>query len=115
MARSVLNRPPPTKEAPTPEPADIESPLAVKDSETIQAAWDNRYNIALTMFLAPADPLVSRLYWEFRSVTPTLIEVERIKSVYMSNDPNPAKRVALAGGLLSFTVEGKEDTEVVNT
>ena len=38
MARSVLNRAPPTKEAPTPEPADIESPLAVKDSETIQAA-----------------------------------------------------------------------------
>ena len=47
-------------------------------------------------------------------MTPTLIAVERIKSVYMSNDPNPAKRVALAGGLLSFTVEGQEDTEVVN-
>ena len=115
MARSVLNRAPPTKEAPTPEPADIESPLAVKDSETIQAAWDSRYNIALTMFLAPADPLVSRLYREFRSVTPTLIAVERVKSVYMSNDANPAKRVALAGGLLSFTVEGQEDTEVVNS
>ena len=48
-------------------------------------------------------------------MTPTLILVERIKSVYMNNDPNPAKRVALAGGLLSFTVEGKEDTEVVNS
>ena len=59
--------------------------------------------------------MVSRLYWEFRSVTPTLIAVEHIKSVYMNNDPNPAKRVALAGGLLSFTVEGKEDTEVVNS
>lgn len=115
MARGVLNRAPPTKEAPTPEPADIESPLAVKDSESIQAAWDSRYNITLTMFLAPADPLVSRLYREFRSVTPTLIAVERVKSVYMSNDANPAKRVALAGGLLSFTVEGQEDTEVVNS
>ena len=35
-------------------------------------------------------------------MTPALIAVERIKSVFMSNDPNPAKRVALAGGLLPF-------------
>ena len=48
-------------------------------------------------------------------MTPTLIAVERIKSVYMNNDPSPTKRVALAGGLVLFTVEGKEDTEVVNT
>ena len=115
MARAVLNRPAPGKEAPAPEPADIEAPLTVKDVESMQAAWDSRYNIALTMFLAPADPLVSRLFREFRTVTPTLIAVERIKSVYMNNDPNPAKRVALAGGLLSFTVEGKEDTEVVSS
>ena len=67
------------------------------------------------MFLAPADPLVSRFYRELKSVTPTLIAIERVKSVYMNNDPNPAKRVALAGGLLSVTVEGKEDTEVVNS
>ena len=115
MARGVLNRSAPSKEAPPPEPAEIESPLTVKDAESMQAAWDSQYNITLTMFLAPADPLVSRLSWEFRSVTPTLIPVGRIKSVYMNNDPNPAKRVALAGGLLSFTVGGKEDTEVVNS
>ena len=115
MARAVLNRPAPGKEAPAPQPADIEAPLTVKDVESMQAAWDSRYNIALTMFLAPADPLVSRLFREFRTVAPTLIAVERIKSVYMNNDPNPAKRVALAEGLLSFTVEGKEDTEVVSS
>ena len=106
MATAVLNRPAPSKEAPAPEPADIESPLAVKDAGTVQAAWDSRYNITLTMFLAPADPLVSRLYWKIRSVTPTLIAVERIKSVYMGNDPDPAKRVALAGGLLPLVHSG---------
>ena len=47
-------------------------------------------------------------------MTPTLILAERIKPVHMGNDFNLAKRVALAGGLLSFTVEGKENTEVVN-
>ena len=115
MARAVLNRPAPSKEAPAPEPADIESPLTVKDAETMQTAWDSQYNITLTMFLAPADPLVSRLYREFRSVTPAFIAVDHVKSVYMSNDATPVKRVALAGGLLSFTVEGQEDTEVVNS
>ena len=62
MARGVLNRPAPSKEAPPPEPADIESPLTTKDAESMQAAWGSRYNITLAMFLAPADPLVSRLY-----------------------------------------------------
>ena len=80
MARSVLNRPAPSKEAPAPEPADIESPLTVKDIGSMQAAWDSRCNITLTMFLAPADPSVSRPYWEFRSATPTLTAVECIKS-----------------------------------
>ena len=38
MARGVLTRPAPSKEAPPAEPADIESPLTVKDAESMQAA-----------------------------------------------------------------------------
>ena len=43
MARGVLDRPEPSKEAPAPEPADIESPLTVKDVENMQTAWEGRY------------------------------------------------------------------------
>jgi len=112
LARGVLTRPLPVKETPAPTP-DIEAPLDLKEKESMVKAWTMRYHISLSMYLDPADPLVSRLFREFRANTPTLIPVTRMKSVYSDNNPNPEKRVALAGGI-TMTMEGKEQTEVIS-
>ena len=61
LARGVLDRFAPSQETPTPEPADIEAPLNTEDMESMQKAWAVRYHVSLTMYLASADPLVSRL------------------------------------------------------
>ena len=90
----------------------MEAPLDPEDKESMSKAWTARYGIRLTMWLDPADPLVNRLYREYRRNTPSLIPVARVKSVYTDNNPHPEKRVMLAGGL-SVTVQGQEKGEVV--
>ena len=112
LARGVLTRPLPVKEVAAPTP-DIEAPLDLKEKESMVKAWTMRYHVSLSMYLDPADPLVSRLFRELRANTPTLIAVTRMKSVYSDNNPNPGKHVALAGGLI-ITMEGEEQTEVIS-
>jgi hypothetical protein len=110
LARAVLDRPPINPEDKAMQ--DWEQPLDSAAKETISKAWKARYGIQLTMYLDPADPLVNRLYREFRQNSPSLIPVARIRSVYVDHNPSPEKRVALPGGM-SITVAGQEQKEVV--
>ena len=102
LARAVLDRPPINPEDKTIN--DWEQPLDSAAKETISKAWKARYGIQLIMYLDPADPLVNRLYREFRQNSPSLIPVARIRSVYVDHNPSPEKRVlevfkSFGGGL----------------
>ena len=111
LAKAVITRPPPTKE-PDEQAPDIEAPLNALQKETMAKAWDTRYGVVLTMYLAPSDPIVNRLFREFRNNTPSLIPVTRIRSVYTDHNACPEKKVAIGGGL-KLTVQGEEEKEVV--
>ena len=111
LAKAVITRPPPAKEPDELAP-DIEAPLNALQKETMVKAWETRYGVVLTMYLAPADPIVNRLFREFRNNTPSLIPVTRIRSVYTDHNACPEKKVAIGGGL-KLTVQGEEEKEVV--
>jgi len=111
LARAVMERPAtaPSGEGPT---VDMEAALEPEEKESMLKAWTSRYNITLSMWLDPADPLVNRLWREFRMNTPKLISVNHVKSTYTDNNPNPERKVNLAGGL-TVTLEGKDKEEIV--
>ena len=111
LFRSVLEKPATPSESQS-LAVDMEAPLTAKGKESIAAAWTSRYNMVLSMWLDPADSLVSRLYREFRQNTPQVIPVTKIRSVYTDNNPHPERKVPLAGGLM-VTVEGRGRDEVV--
>ena len=111
LARAVINRPPPEKET-APAIADFEAPLDAAQKDQMAKSWTSRYGIVLTMHLCPADPLVNRLFREFRSNTPSLIQVNKMRSLYTDHNPDPVKQVSIGDGL-SLTVQGKEQQEVV--
>ena len=110
LARAVLDRPPINAEDKAIN--DWECPLDAAAKESISKSWKARYGVVLTMYLDPADPLVNRLYREFRQNSPSLIPVAKIRSVYVDHNPSPEKKVHLPGGL-SLTVAGQEQKEVV--
>jgi hypothetical protein len=112
LARGVIARPEDKPPASEQAIVDMEGPLEPEEKESMAKAWTQRYGTTLTMWLDPADPLVNRLWREFRRNTPTLIPVGRVKSVYTDNNPHPEKKVALSGGLV-LTVEGKDEGEQV--
>ena len=110
LARAVLDRPPINAEDKAIN--DWECPLDAAAKESISKSWKARYGVVLTMYLDPADPLVNRLYREFRQNSPSLIPVAKIRSVYVDHNPSPEKKVHLPGGM-SITVAGQEQKEVV--
>ena len=61
LARAVLEKPAAPSESQI-QAVDMEAPLTAKEKESIAAAWTSRYNMVLSMWLDPADSLVSRLY-----------------------------------------------------
>jgi hypothetical protein len=111
LARGVIGRPAASGTAASPD-ADMEAPLDPLEYESMAKAWTGRYGVVLTMWLDPADNIVNRLFREFRKNSPSVIAVERVRSVYKDHNPRPEKKVALAGGLV-MTLEGKEQIEVV--
>ena len=111
LARAVINRPTPEKETASLN-ADFEAPLDAVQKDQMAKSWTTRYGIVLTMHFCPADPLVNRLFKEFRSSTPSLILVNKMRSLYTDHNPDPVKHVAIGDGF-SLTVQGKEQNEVV--
>lgn len=72
--------------------ADVEAPLEEDDKKSMLEAWAKRYDMPLSMYMDPADPLVNRLWREYRAVTPSLLPVERVKSTFQYQTPiNPRK------------------------
>ena len=53
----------------------------------MREAWDTRYHVTLSMFADPADPLVNRSWWELRTITPTLLPVEKVRSTFQNRQP----------------------------
>ena len=51
---------------------DMEPPLKEEEKLSIMEDWDKRYNMVLSMWMDPADPLVNRMFREFRLNVPTL-------------------------------------------
>ena len=69
--------------------------------------WRKRYNLKVDMYLDPADHLVNRLWREFRDNTPTLIEFEKIRSVYHGTIPKKERKVEIAKNTC-LTVDAEE-------
>ena len=111
LARAVVNRPPPEKETAPPN-ADFEAPLGAAQKDQMAKSWTSRYGVVLTTHFCPADPLVNRLFREFRSNTPSLIQVNKVRLLYTDHNPDPVKQVAIGDGF-SLSVQGKEQHEVV--
>ena len=85
---------------------DLEAPLAPEDRLKIAEAWTRRYGTVLDMHLDPQDALVNRLFREFRTNTPSLILVEKVKSVYLGTTPSKERTVTVAKHTqLTFDVE----------
>ena len=50
--------------------------------EEVLKAWRDRHHIELEMHMAPPDTLVSRFYREYRRGTPSLVQVEKARSIF---------------------------------
>ena len=111
MGRGVIQRPVGEKVAQA-SPADMEAPLDPMEKASMAEAWTKRYGVALTMWMDPADPIVNRLWREFRQNCPSLIAVNRVRSIYADRNPNPEKKVTIGGGLV-VTLAGKEQHETI--
>ena len=107
LARAVINRPPPEKETASIN-ADFEAPLDAAQKDQMAKSWTSRYGIVLTMHLCPADPLVNRLFREFRSNTPSFIQVNKMRSLCTDHNPDPVKQVAIGDGLSLTAGPGAE-------
>ena len=81
------DQPPPAGEGDGTRHRDFEAPLDAAQKDQMAKSWTSRYGIVLTMHLCPADPLVNRLFREFRSNTPSLIQVNKMRSLYTDHNP----------------------------
>ena len=101
-------RPEPPKEK---APDNMEAPLDEQDKRSMLEAWRTKYSVTLTMYLDPCDPLVNRLWREFRQNTPSLIPVERIRSTFQFHGPHPQQTQSLLPGV-TVTVDELPDRVV---
>ena len=90
---------------------DWEAPLESEEKASMLDAWKTRYGITLTMYQEPSDPLVNRLFREFRANTPTLIPVEKVRSVFQFQTPHAPRRTALASNV-ALTFDDQPDEAV---
>ena len=81
---------------------------------TVQEVWkalSDRYHIELEMHMAPAHTLVSRFYREYRRCTPTLVPVEKARSIFRAAKPKRDKALMLSGDV-QLTINRDEDVLV---
>ena len=67
----------------TRQPADWEDPLSEKEIQDLDNVWTTRYHFVFEAHVQPGDPLLNRLYREFRRWAMTLTEVGKMKSFLM--------------------------------
>ena len=75
---------------------EIECALEQSTHETLLQQFQATYNISLDVHWMPADNLLGRLYREFQRLTPTVISVSRVKSLYWASKPRNDKTIVLS-------------------
>ena len=92
---------------------DIEGPLEDANKLEILEAW-KQYHIKLTMYFDPGDPLVNRLFREFRAEppTPSLVLAEKVRSTFQCNTPAIEQKHPLPGSNIAITVEEAPDVDI---
>ena len=65
-----------------------EAPLADEERERIWSDWKAKYNVRLECHVRPGDPLVNRLYREFRKSQQSVTDVRKWKSVLHERQPD---------------------------
>ena len=91
---------------------DIEAPLPDPTLRELNEAWTRTYNMSLSIRLDPTDPLISRLYREYRRVTPSVIPVEKAKAVYSKHKPAPEKDYVDVGPKVRLEIDPRADASV---
>ena len=90
------------KDAPLPEPKQKE----------LKAAWDHRYHLNLWLFVTPAASLVGRLYREYQANSHTVLQMRKVRSLYMQHLPSSSKTVDIGG--VQMHVKEEETQVVIN-
>lgn len=97
------------KQPTTTNPINMEAPLPENEKISMMDNWTRRYNITLSMYMDPADPMANRLYHEFYQNIPTLIPVEKVKSIFQGDNPSPEQRHPLPGGIFVTVQVGPDE------
>ena len=70
-------------------------PLPQQTSEDLAKAWASKYSIVLDIRLTPSDTLVGRCWREFKRVTPSLISIRKVRSLFAAQLPKKERTVSL--------------------
>ncbi len=81
-----------------PKSEDMDAVLPDGQLQQLQNDWLKRYSLQFESFLEPSEQLRSRIYREFKSQKPTVIEVRKVKSVLNLATPRAQEQVQLPGG-----------------
>ena len=92
--------------------ADVEDPLPDPTSRELAANWEARYHVQPDMRVDPADLLVARFYREFRRSSPTVVPVEKARSIFAANRPAAERKLDL-GQNLRLELEREPEQSVV--
>ena len=65
-----------------------EAPLSDEERERIWSDWKAKYNVRLECHVRPGDPLVNRLYREFRKSQQSVTDVRKRESVLHARTPD---------------------------
>ena len=64
-----------------------EAPLTDDQRDAVWADWKTKYNIRLECHVRPGEPLVNRLYREFRTIQMSVHDVRKWKSLLLERRP----------------------------
>ncbi|CAE7488397.1 unnamed protein product [Symbiodinium sp. CCMP2592] len=74
---------------------ELECALEPSTQETLLQQFHATYKIEIDVHYMPCDPLLGRLYREFQRLTPTVISVFKIKSLYWAAKPHQDRTIVL--------------------
>jgi len=66
---------------------DWEAPLAEDEVEEMRKAWKARYDLIVESHVFPGDPLVNRIYREFRRWSVTTTEIGKMRNILLERQP----------------------------
>ena len=84
---------------------DLDDPLDASTQESLLDAWRKRYNLELTVYMAPSDTLLGRVWRELQRGTLTVIAVDKVKSLFAANRPKNDHFIHLGAAKLQIRPE----------